>query len=1216
MGLSSALTAGVSGIQRHQLKLDVIGNDIANVNTYGYKEQRVIFQDVLYNTLKSGTAPAGTNAGTNPSQIGGGVDLAAIQTNFNDGDIETTGIMSDMAIEGNGFFVLKDGISEVYTRDGAFTLNQERKLVNGASGMKVQGWVQTRDNAGNSTVNTGGAIEDIVIPVGDNRIAKATSKVVMNGNLNNAGDVGTTGTILNSQKLFSSTGDVEVSDGSHDLRDVYIKDPAGGVNNVRLFKGTGATGTDTNTLTSGDQVTVQMMKGGRPLEAIFVYGNGDLVENTSGDLKPDGFNDAGLESYDGTTLNDFLTWFDTAFGLKAVEDKGSASATNAAHGVDGDNPNDLVDMGNGSANPFIDETDGSGFELVLTNRGAENFVADATGTRDTTNNTGPKVAIHNSTRQFNIVAGANDDVKVGSSYVDLDGSGSFNKEKDIVLEDVVSYVVTGNSTVTKGADSFGSAAQLSVLSLATNTAQATLTAGTDSLDMFIDTDSDGIYDAKLDQIVKNAWDNDVLGGAATAALTAGTTNLQLTFDVSTGASAINQTMSTTSITKGMSIFDTANRYTVTGVSLDSTTNVLTVDFDIPNVAVVAGDVTFQGASFVTAGQYTATTASSAGSTIVTALNAPKANLSSTKKVYEGKPIYKTMVDNEKGMAGTMFTDGDIKAVVETEAVLSIAVATGSLTDVEGFATATITGKGSSLKTGMSIIDSVNGNKYIVDKIVGDVVTFDRAKVGATDAFAATSVFNGFAYLDSDADGTNDETVFRVRNDMDDLTASTSGTLFIDLDNNGVKATTDLEVETTSSKRTLASFSDNEVVYKDKNTGNVYRKVPAMYDPENRLVYLDKNNKGTYDEIRYNLVNSGVDTTATEARWVIDEGFNGVASGGDTTLLANKAIGSAVSESATIDMATSSSINGIKTGAARIQLRGNIGTVNEISGLSMISGADKVERNIFAASTLADTSSAGFSQEAAANGESVNQNIVVYDSLGKSHDVSVTFVLEDKTNDKASWRWYAETADATQATGAFPVNDPRGVSPSINVGTGLVEFDNFGRFLRSDPTTPLISIPLEGMDTDSALNISPDFSILTSFAESTGSQVDVREQDGFAQGVMERYSVAADGAVTGIYSNGMREIVAKVALAAFANPDGLIRNGANTFSVGSNSGNAMVGEAGTGERGTVKGEALELSNVDITKEFTEMITTQRAYQANARVITKSDELLQELMQIIR
>ena len=242
-----------------------------------------------------------------PSQLGAGVDISAIDTDFSDGELETTGIASDLAIEGNGFFVLDNQGQQVYSRNGAFTLSSDRTLVN-AAGMAVQGWNQTRDNAGNSSVNTGGAISDVRIPVGDNRIARATSEVVLNGNLNNAGDaVAGTGTIFNSQRLFiSETGDTEVASGAVDLANIYIKDPAGGVNNVLLFQGSGSNSTTTGILANGDQITVQLNKGARPLEAIFVYGENDLVNNVTGDLGLDGNPDAGIEHYDGTTLNDFL----------------------------------------------------------------------------------------------------------------------------------------------------------------------------------------------------------------------------------------------------------------------------------------------------------------------------------------------------------------------------------------------------------------------------------------------------------------------------------------------------------------------------------------------------------------------------------------------------------------------------------------------------------------------------------------------------------------------------------------------------------------------------------------------------------------------------------------------------------------------------------------------------------------------------------------------
>ncbi|MBF0246153.1 MAG: flagellar hook-basal body complex protein, partial [Planctomycetes bacterium] len=97
MGLSSSLFSGISGLQQHQQRLDVIGNNLANVNTIGFKSQRVLFQDQLYETLRSGTAPSGANGGTNPSQVGNGVQMGQISTNFNDGDFEVTGIDTDMA---------------------------------------------------------------------------------------------------------------------------------------------------------------------------------------------------------------------------------------------------------------------------------------------------------------------------------------------------------------------------------------------------------------------------------------------------------------------------------------------------------------------------------------------------------------------------------------------------------------------------------------------------------------------------------------------------------------------------------------------------------------------------------------------------------------------------------------------------------------------------------------------------------------------------------------------------------------------------------------------------------------------------------------------------------------------------------------------------------------------------------------------------------------
>lgn len=1224
MGLSTALFAGISGLERFQTSLDVIGSNVANVNTYGYKSQRVLFEDLLYDTIKSGTAPAGTSAGTNPSQIGAGVDISSIDTDFSDGELETTGIASDLAIEGNGFFVLDNQGQQVYSRNGAFTISSDRTLVN-AAGMAVQGWNQTRDNAGNSSVNTGGAIENVSIPVGDNRIARATSEVVLNGNLNNAGDIASTGTIFNSQRLFiSETGDTEVASGAVDLSSIYIKDPAGGVDNVLLFQGSGSNDTTTGILGNGDQITVQLNKGGRPLEAIFVYGENDLVNNVTGDLGLDGTPDAGIEHYDGTTLNDFLSWFDEAFGLIQTEDAGAAADSNGAHGVDGDNPNDLIDMGLDSSTPFTDETDGNGFDLVVSKK-----IETLTGNTGVTNPTGPKLAFLDGTAEYNLLAGGNSDVTIGSSYVDIDGDGDYNSDKDIALEGVESYVVTGNSVVTQGAQPSGSGDNLILRSLGTE--QGALNNGSD---MYIDLIGDGQFTAGTDIIIKGAFSDDVFDVAGGTTITGGTFaadastgNATLSFDLT---AANNSVLTSTTVTAGMSVFDAVNNVRFFVESVDtSTAGTMVVTFDradentfVTNLA--GAGVTFMGAALVQAG-YTATSSSGTGSTLVSNLNTPLATRHPTTNKFLGKTVFNTMADNEKGMAGSTLVEGDVTVRVGT-APIAIDLTAFANNGTSGNLTLTVT-DATGIVTGMTVYSDL-GNKYTVDKVDGLVIHMDQA-LAAGDTFGGVAnftVFSGFAYLDTNNDGSLSEQVYRVKNTSVDDSTATSGDLFIDIAQDGVSTTTgQLTITASTPIADLSSYEDNAIVYTDTSTGNVYRKVPVAYNSDHNLVYLDGMNRGTYDEVRYHIVASEPTGTAAalneysedgRVNWVLDEDFDGTAGSDEVTLISNNAIETMTTGTATINSPDANIINGIRAQSGSINLRGQIGTVNELSDISFISGTDSVERMIFGASSLADSSGNGFSLEVSATGESVTQNIVVYDSLGAAHDVNITFVLEDQDNDTASWRWFAETPDASRSDGIFPVGDPRGLTPSVNVGTGVVHFDNFGRYLRSEPTQPLISIPIEGQDTDSALNITPDFSILTAFAETTGSAIDVREQDGYAQGVMDRFTVNADGSVTGIYTNGLTETVAQVALAAFANPDGLVRAGASLFTTGSNSGNAMIGAALTGERGAIRGESLELSNVDITQEFTDMIVTQRAYQANARVVTKSDELLQELMQIIR
>jgi flagellar hook protein FlgE len=124
------------------------------------------------------------------------------------------------------------------------------------------------------------------------------------------------------------------------------------------------------------------------------------------------------------------------------------------------------------------------------------------------------------------------------------------------------------------------------------------------------------------------------------------------------------------------------------------------------------------------------------------------------------------------------------------------------------------------------------------------------------------------------------------------------------------------------------------------------------------------------------------------------------------------------------------------------------------------------------------------------------------------------------------------------------------------------------------------------------------------------------QDGYALGALQRFTIGQDGVVTGVFSNGRNRPLGQIALAGFTNPMGLEKAGGSLFRPTVNSGLANVGVAGSGGRGTLLGSTLEMSNVDLAREFTNLIIAQRGFQANSRVITASDELLQDLVNLKR
>ena len=273
MGLTSAMYTGLTGLNVNQTRIETIGNNIANVNTNAYKSSRTLFQTQFAQTLSQGTPPSTTSGGTNPMQIGFGSVVGSTQRTTTPGALETTGLPGDLAVDGAGYFVVRNPSGrEYYTRDGAFTLNSQNQLVN-ANGYRVRGFGV--DEAFNVVPGT---LQDLTVPLGAKSIARASQNVALDGDLSAAGAVASAGSESTSQALVGGGGEAVAGTALTDLRSAAAPDAV-------LFA-------------AGDTITVSgATKGNREVPAQqFIVGT------------------------TGNTLGDFATWMQSALGIQQAED--------------------------------------------------------------------------------------------------------------------------------------------------------------------------------------------------------------------------------------------------------------------------------------------------------------------------------------------------------------------------------------------------------------------------------------------------------------------------------------------------------------------------------------------------------------------------------------------------------------------------------------------------------------------------------------------------------------------------------------------------------------------------------------------------------------------------------------------------------------------------------------------------------------------------------
>ncbi|MTV47802.1 flagellar hook-basal body complex protein [Heliobacillus mobilis] len=248
---------------------------------------------------------------------------------------------------------------------------------------------------------------------------------------------------------------------------------------------------------------------------------------------------------------------------------------------------------------------------------------------------------------------------------------------------------------------------------------------------------------------------------------------------------------------------------------------------------------------------------------------------------------------------------------------------------------------------------------------------------------------------------------------------------------------------------------------------------------------------------------------------------------------------------------------------------------------------------------------------------IPKTIEIFDSQGQKHNLVVSFKNNGSTTPN-QWIVSAVVVSGTtvlpgiiKGTLAFSSN---GIFKSFTVtSASSFSFHNGTDDILTMPTTTYsANYKYPSSTTDKKLYL--DLSKMTQFASETTA--DKLSQNGYADGSLKSYAIDSSGTLTGVFSNGKTMKLAQVAVSSFSNPAGLMKAGSNLYTKSNNCGEESTGTPGSASRGDIQPGALEMSNVDLSQEFTDMITTQRGFQANSRIITVSDSMLEELVNLKR
>lgn len=1126
-----SLYNAVSGLGANQKAMDVLGNNIANVNTIGFKMGRAVFQDLMSQTLIGGKTPTDSRGGINPRQVGNGVYLAAVDNIFTSGVLKSTSSTTDLAIQGTGFFVVRgEGSSEnYYTRAGDFNFDNTNTLTT-PSGYRVQGWMADPDTG---EMNQQVGVGDIVLGTNYQVMKpKESTEINMSGALDTTATASTVtyGKLLTQASAKQDINTMLSSSGvAMDLADGE---------KVRI-SASPSLYTPMSQLSDGN---------GTSLGVSELNGNVTFrINGSSYSLNYTSLGGGSLNDGKYTTIEDFLQEVNNIFAQATREHVDTATNT--------------------AGTPIATMTFKDGKFAIEANYGHEFEINGISGSSQLAALLSPLATTYKAGKTE-----YSSELTYQKEVIYKQDFTSIEQLSDRITNSINGGVVPNGFSAEFLENDFGldegegiSFDDITIYDPGTGTAMTTLQIGpftyTETVNPTIANQFHTIQE--LGRLITDAVNEELAayGNGVTTRVSFGLDGNQLSFSVtgashaiSFGESTLHQALGSTATpnTYLKMIFDNSlNTYGANNIVTPKQLNdaVSTVDIEA-----IAGK-----------GRIVYNFEDTEENTLVDM---------STNNLYmqDGETLIFRISDmadpiileyNSAGGPATAPATATFSNATELATQLQTAIraasgnfANATVTYNQGTNTFTVTAAGGQTLA-FSRIETTAKTPFLKEMLSAGLVGQNITDAGYTIEGESNIVDN---IVDFDITKANQGEIFN--NNM--FAGETTGTLGIG------KSITSEQFLTTADETTLMMNLFNE-------NGNYMNFV------ENQSTLEIKGSINGEEITNNGYFSIGATSTLADYMLALEQFVD--LNGGHNTY------------------------DNVKIENGVIKVTGEKGARNNIDYLTINATGGSETSNMIFNNVMQGTVTE-------ATGGIAYRTMEVYDEQGNKHNINFTFSLWNEELNE--WRMEIETDDPLNSVAINGASQNELILRFNADGTLSHMYDRF-----TVPSKVISNPTLRFSAANGTNTIDPIALNLGTAGENDGLSIAANgggitraSTDGYSVGDLTQTMFNPAGELVGTYSNGQTRVLAQVALATFVNERGLEKVGDTMFQATGASGQATIGEPMTGDRGEIAASMLENSNVDLSEELVNMITTQRAYQSNSKVISTSDEMIQELLNMKR